>query len=94
MIIEMTNSGERNALKGSREKITQPELTSNRQANTLASERFYNLGSPADGLKFPTWQRGSYFRSLGHTYAIVAPTLGVTYGMNCGKKVSNATFVT
>ena len=86
MIIEMTNSGERNALKGSREKITQPELTSNRQANTLASERFYKLGSPADGLKFPTWQRGSYFRSLG--------SLCVTYGMNGGKKVSNATFVT
>ena len=52
MIIEMTNNGERNALKASREKITQPELTSNRQNHTLASERFYSLGSPADGLKF------------------------------------------
>ena len=49
----MTNGGERNALKGSREKLTQPELTSNRQKNTLESERFYSLGSPADGLKFP-----------------------------------------
>jgi len=48
----MTNSGERNALKGSREKITHPELTSNRQANTLASERFYSRGSQPDGLKF------------------------------------------
>ena len=94
MIIEMTNNGERNALKGSREKITQPELTSNRQGNTLASARFYNLGSPPDGLKFPTWQRGSYFRSLGYTYPVSTENLCVTYGMNRGKKVSNATFVT
>jgi len=94
VIIEMTNRGKRNAVNASREKITQPELTSNRQANTLASERFYKLGSPADGLKFPTWQRGSYFRSLGYTYPVSTENLCVTYGMNRGKKVSNATFVT
>ena len=94
MIIEMTNGGERNALKSSREKITQPELTSSRQKDTLASERSYSLGSPADGLKFPAWQRGLRFRSRGHTYAVVAPTLCVTYGMDRVKKVSNATFVT
>jgi hypothetical protein len=83
----MTNGGERNALKGSREKLTQPELTSNRQKNTLESEQFYSLGSPADGLKFPTWQRGSYFQSLGHTYPVSTGSLCVTYGMNHGKKV-------
>ena len=90
----MTNNGERNAFKGSREKITQPELTSNRQANTLASEPSYGLGSLAGGLKSPVWQRGWHFRSLEHTFPVSTGSLCVTYGMNRGKKVSNATFVT
>jgi len=89
----MINGGERNALKGSREKITRSELKSNRQPNTLASDRFYNLGSATDGLTFPTRQRGSYFRSLGRL-SVSPENLCVTYGMNRGKKVSNATFVT
>ena len=91
----MINGGERNAPKGPREKITRPELTSNRKRIRLRASGSYSLGlSPADWRKFPAWQRGLHFRSPGHTYAVVAPTLGVTYGMNRGKKVSNATFVT
>ena len=49
MIIKMTNNNERKALKDSREKITQSELTSNRQRDRLFERCFYSVGSPTDG---------------------------------------------
>ena len=50
----MTNSGERNALKGSREKITQPSLSQIAQSDTLVTTRSYRLKSPADEPEVPS----------------------------------------
>jgi hypothetical protein len=50
----MTNNGERNALKGSREKITQPSLRQIAQSDTLVTTRSYRLKSPADEPEVPS----------------------------------------